>query len=103
MSDSAVAVRSGRRLRDRMPSPGVSGQLAWRPTWSVPAAMRALRATIVVPSLFAVAFEVIGDPQLALFAVFGGFATLVLASFGGTRRDKAIAHLGLALVGSVGC
>ncbi|HTT00148.1 MAG TPA: hypothetical protein VMI33_26400, partial [Streptosporangiaceae bacterium] len=102
MSDSAVAVRSGRRLRDRIPPPGASGRLAaWRPTWSVPAAMRALRATIVVPSLFALTFEVIGDPQLALFAVFGGFATLVLASFGGTRRDKAIAHLGLALAGSI--
>jgi uncharacterized membrane protein YccC len=33
--------------------------------------------------------------------VFGSFATLVFASFGGTRRDKAIAHLGLAIVGSV--
>src|SRR5215472_18465368 len=71
-----------------------------RLTWSVPAAMRAVRATIVVPSLFALTFEVIGDLQMALFAVFGAFATLVLASFGGTRRDKLIAHLGLALVGS---
>jgi uncharacterized membrane protein YccC len=63
--------------------------------------MRALRATIVIPSLFALTFKVIGDPQMALFAVFGGFATLVLASFGGNRRDKAIAHLGLAVTGSV--
>jgi uncharacterized membrane protein YccC len=72
-----------------------------RPTWSVPAAMRAVRATIVAPSLFALTLEVIGDLQMALFAVFGAFATLVLASFGGTRRDKLIAHLGLAVVGSV--
>ena len=71
------------------------------PTWSVPAAMRALRATIVIPGLFALTFKVIGDLQMAVFAVFGSFATLVLASFGGTRRDKAIAHLGLAVVGSV--
>lgn len=63
--------------------------------------MRALRATIVTPSLFALTFKVIGDPQMALFAAFGGFATLVMASFGGTRRDKAIAHLGLAVTGSV--
>ena len=62
--------------------------------------MRAVRATIVIPALFALTFKVIGDLQMALFATFGGFATLVLASFGGTRRDKAIAHLGLALVGS---
>jgi hypothetical protein len=78
---------------------GWSGGLA--PVWSVPAAIRALRATIVIPSLFALTFKVIGDPQMALFATFGGFATLVLAAFGGTRRDKAIAHLGLAVAGSV--
>jgi uncharacterized membrane protein YccC len=70
------------------------------PKWSVPAAMRALRATIVMPALFALTFKVVGDLQMALFAAFGSFATLVLASFGGTRRDKAVAHLGLALVGS---
>ena len=63
--------------------------------------MRAVRATIVMPSLFALTYEVIGDLQMATFAAFGSFATLVLASFGGTRRDKAIAHLGLAVVGSV--
>jgi uncharacterized membrane protein YccC len=63
--------------------------------------MRALRATIVIPALFALTFKVIRDPQMALFATFGGFATLVLASFGGTKRDKAIAHLGLAVAGSV--
>jgi uncharacterized membrane protein YccC len=63
--------------------------------------MRALRATIVMPALFALTYKVIGDLQMATFAAFGSFATLVLASFGGTRRDKAIAHLGLALVGSV--
>jgi uncharacterized membrane protein YccC len=51
--------------------------------------------------MLALTLKVIGDPQMALFAVFGGFATLVLASFGGSRRDKAIAHLGLALVGSI--
>jgi uncharacterized membrane protein YccC len=62
--------------------------------------MRALRATIVVPGLFALTFKIIGDLQMAIFAVFGSFATLVMASFGGSRRDKAIAHLGLALVGS---
>ncbi len=63
--------------------------------------MRAVRAMIVVPGLFALTFKVIGDQQMALFAVFGGFATLVIASFGGTGRDKAIAHLGLAVTGSV--
>jgi uncharacterized membrane protein YccC len=72
------------------------------PSWSVPAAMRALRATLVVPAVLALTFKVIGNPQMALFAVFGSFAALVLTTFGGTRRDKAVAHLGLALVGSIG-
>jgi len=104
MTDSALAAPPARRLRARLPrswTPGTPGQSLWRVTWSTPAAMRAVRATIVMPSLFALTFTVIGDLQMATFAAFGSFATLVLASFGGTRRDKAIAHLGLAVVGSV--
>jgi uncharacterized membrane protein YccC len=73
----------------------------WKPVWSVPAAMRAVRATVVVPSLFAITDLVVADPQMALFATFGGFATLVIAAFNGTRRDKLGAHLGLAAAGSV--
>jgi uncharacterized membrane protein YccC len=72
-----------------------------RPVWSTPAAYRALRATLVVPALFAITYKVIGNLQMATFAAFGGFATLVLASFGGTRRNKLIAHLTLGVVGSV--
>ena len=73
----------------------------WKPAWSVPAALRAVRATVVVPSLFALTDKVIGDPQMALFATFGGFATLVIAGFGGTRKDKFVAHAGLAVAGSL--
>jgi uncharacterized membrane protein YccC len=62
--------------------------------------VRAIRATIVVPGLFAFTYVVIGDLQMATFTAFGGFATLVLAAFAGTRRDKALAHLGLAVIGS---
>jgi len=54
-----------------------------------------------MPSLFAIADELIGNLQMALFASFGSFATLVLVSFAGTRRDKLVAHAGLALAGSV--
>jgi hypothetical protein len=85
-------------VRWRLTRPG--SRPGWLPAWSVPAAMRAVRATLVMPSLFALTARVIGDPQMTLFAVFGSFATLVLVSFGGTRRDKAIAHLGLAVTGS---
>jgi len=58
--------------------------------------MRAVRATIVIPCIFALTFKVIADPQMTLFAVFGSFAQLVTVTFGGSRRDKAVAHLGLA-------
>jgi hypothetical protein len=63
--------------------------------------MRAVRAAIVIPALFALASKVIVDPQMALFVSFGGFATLVVAGFGGTRMDKLKAHLGFAVVGSI--
>ena len=49
-----------------------------------------------MPGLFAFASRVVKDPQLATFSAFGGFATLVLASFGGDRRDKLVAHSWLA-------
>lgn len=51
----------------------------------------AVRATLIVPGLFALAYVVMDDLQVATFAAFGGFATLVLASFGGTRRDTLLA------------
>jgi uncharacterized membrane protein YccC len=63
--------------------------------------MRAVRATVVIPALLAITYKVVQDPQMALFAVFGGFATLVIAGFGGTRRDKLIAHAALAVAGSI--
>jgi uncharacterized membrane protein YccC len=102
MRQSAVARQAGVR------SPGGSGGAPsgaatpwWRLSWSAPAALRAVRATIVIPCLFALTFKVIGDAQMALFAVFGGFAQLVTVTFGGTRRDKALAHLGLAVAGTL--
>lgn len=67
----------------------------------MPAGLRALRAVLVVPGLFAVTYVVIGDDQMATFAAFGGFATLVMAGFVGNRRDKLVAHAGLAVAGSV--
>jgi uncharacterized membrane protein YccC len=78
-----------------------AGGTPWIPVWSTAAALRAVRATIVVSGLFAVTDKVIGNLQMATFAAFGGFATLVLASFAGTRRDKLVAHAALAVAGSV--
>src|SRR6202050_971019 len=94
-------------FRPGSPQAGPSGgaqrtRPAWWPAWSVPAAMRAARAVIVIPGLFALAYEGFGNLQIALFAAFGGFANLVVGSFGASRRDKIIAHLGLAVTGTLG-
>jgi uncharacterized membrane protein YccC len=81
--------------------PGQQRSPWWQVSWSTSAALRAVRATIVIPALLALTYKVVGDAEMTLFAVFGGFATLVVARFGGARRDLAIAHLGLAVAGSL--
>ncbi|HVA21479.1 MAG TPA: FUSC family protein [Candidatus Micrarchaeia archaeon] len=83
------------------PGPGTTALAPRLPWASSPAAFRSLRATLVIPSLFALTAVGIGDLQMATFAAFGGVATLVLAGFGGPRRRRLVAHLGLALAGSV--
>ena len=101
MSSSAVAQSPNQAAAEAPGSaPGEHGGAWWRVSWSVPAALRAVRATIVIPLLFLLTYKVLANPQMTLFAVFGGFATLVVTSFGGSRRDKAVAHLALALAGS---
>lgn len=80
---------------------GVRLQAArWTPVWSVPAALRAVRAVLVVCGVFALTDQAMGNLQIATFAAFGGFATLVLAAFGGTRREQLLAHSALAVAGS---
>ncbi len=71
------------------------------PVWSRSAAYQAARATLVIPSLFAVCSRVIGNDQMALYASFGGFATLVLASFGGSRRERLVAYIAFAAAASL--
>ncbi len=71
-----------------------------RPVWSKPAAYRALRVTLVMPALFAFTSQVVGNLQMATFAAFGSFATLLFASFGGRAREKALAHTLLAVAGT---
>jgi uncharacterized membrane protein YccC len=63
--------------------------------------LRALRMTLVMPPLFAITSQVFGNLQMATFAAFGSFATLLFASFGGNRWDKLVCHTGLAVAGSV--
>ncbi|HZC92284.1 MAG TPA: FUSC family protein [Mycobacterium sp.] len=96
MSEPAAAVQSSGRTPVQRPP--VFANSAWRLTWSVPAAVRAVRGTIVVNGLFALTLYVIGDDQkqMCLFATFGALTTAVFTNFGGSRRDILRAHLGLA-------
>jgi uncharacterized membrane protein YccC len=99
MAQSTVAQSAGAQTPSR--SRGASDLHPWwRISWSTSAALRAVRATIVIPSIFALTFKVIGNEQMTVFAVFGSFAQLVTVMFGGTRPDKAVAHAALAAVGS---
>ncbi|HEX4579838.1 MAG TPA: FUSC family protein [Candidatus Dormibacteraeota bacterium] len=66
----------------------------------VPVLHRAVRAAIVVPSLFAFSLLVIRDLNVATFTVFGSVALLVLADFGGRRRPRAAAYAAATLAGA---
>ncbi len=62
---------------------------------------RALRAAIVIPLAMAFALLVFHHAQATINVVFGCFALLVLADFGGLRRPRAAAYVGTTLVGLV--
>src|SRR5947208_7574517 len=53
-----------------------------------------------MPAIFALADKLIEQPQTSIFAAFGSFAMLVLVEFGGPRRTRFLAYLGLACVGA---
>jgi uncharacterized membrane protein YccC len=62
---------------------------------------RAARAAIIMPAMFALGDEVIGNPQLATFAAFGSFAMLLLVDFGGPVAERVQAVAALAVTGGV--
>jgi len=61
----------------------------------------AVRAAIVIPSVFAFTDKVIARPQVSLLAAFGSFAMLVLTEFAGPWRSRLMAYLGLGCVGAL--
>ena len=65
------------------------------------ATKRSVRAAVLVPSVFAIAEFGIGNSQTTLFAVFGSFALLLFADFGGPTRARLRANLGLFATGAV--
>ena len=58
---------------------------------------RAARVALVVPPMAAFAGTVVGDPGAGLFAVFGSFALLGLADFGGPTIPRARAYAGATI------
>jgi uncharacterized membrane protein YccC len=65
------------------------------------ATRRAARAAIAIPVLIAVGDQVLHNPVLTTFAVFGSFALLVLVDFGGSPGDRLVAEATLAASGAV--
>jgi uncharacterized membrane protein YccC len=61
---------------------------------------RAGRAAIVMPGMFAVGKQLIGNPAVATFAAFGSFAMLLLVDFSGPLRERLQAQALLALTGA---
>jgi hypothetical protein len=62
---------------------------------------RAARAAIVVPSLFALALLVIGQPEMAGFAVLGTFAHQVLVNYDPVARARFAQSATLTLLGAI--
>ncbi|MGY2703811.1 FUSC family protein [Nocardioides sp. HB32] len=54
-----------------------------------------------MPTLFAIGYEVIGNPTVATYAAFGAFAMLLLADFPGTLLERLAAQTSLVAVGCV--
>jgi hypothetical protein len=83
--------------------------LLWRPSLSLQqpsdpglvALRRAARAAVVIPLALLFGRFVVGDPQNVIFIVFGCFALLVIADFGGARPARSLAYLVTTMAGAV--
>ena len=62
---------------------------------------RALRVAIVQPPLVWAGLSLLHDAQFALVAAFGSFAALAMADFMGPRASRLLAHLVLAVLGTL--
>jgi uncharacterized membrane protein YccC len=62
---------------------------------------RAGRAALVMPAMFAIGDQVIGNIDVATFAAFGSFAQLLLVDFAGPMRQRLLAQASLAVVGAM--
>src|SRR6478609_2414626 len=69
------------------------------PEWN--ALHKAIKVAIAVTIGLAIGTLLIGNPQLSLFASFGGVALLLFADFPGSRSARFGAYLALLVMGAV--
>ncbi len=62
---------------------------------------RASRTAIVMPGLFALCVEVIGNLEIATYAAFGSIALLLLVDFSGPTRVRLQAQISLSFAGAL--
>jgi hypothetical protein len=62
---------------------------------------RAVRAAVVISSLFALSDKVIANTGLATFAAFGGFALLLFVDFPGDWANRLTSYVVLAVTGTL--
>jgi uncharacterized membrane protein YccC len=62
---------------------------------------RAIRIAVAAPALFAFTFEVIGNAELATFAVFGCFSLLLFVDFPGNWTGRLTSYTMLTVTGAV--
>ncbi len=62
---------------------------------------RAARTAIIMPGLFALSIEVIGNVQVATFAAFGSIALLMLVDFSGSIRARLQAQVAFSATGAI--
>jgi hypothetical protein len=62
---------------------------------------RAVRAAVVIPSLFALALFVIGQPEVAGFAIFGTFAHLTMVNYDRAWRARSAESAMLTGLGAI--
>jgi len=90
---------SGPTARRRQILTNVAGWVKGRdPNYA--ALRRAARTALVMPALFALSFEVIGNVNVATFAAFGSIALLMLADFSGPLRTRLPAQASLSVAGA---
>jgi len=81
---------------DRRPLSAVFGWLRTHdPEYG--ALRRAARAALLMPAMFALGDEAIGNPTVATFAAFGSFAMLLLVDFSGAIKDRILDQAALGV------